>query len=186
VTTPAPVTSIESPPKGGDTVKNACKSSRPLPASGSQSQVAYEAIPAPTVTSSEVAPPTGEERNQEHYKENQHEPHNVNSPMRRSSSNAPVLQPWMSQSSGNLLSLGNSTGASASAGEPIYTNARAHHPPFSAAESDYVNYEVFATLLTQQTPHYAPDLIRNLPYQQQQQQIRGYQSAPQRRHSNHG
>jgi len=56
------------------------------------------------------------------------------------------------------------------------------------AESDYVNYEVFAAQLHKQ--HLEPDLLRNLPYQQQQQQQqqRTYNNAQQfsspRRHAN--
>ena len=62
----------------------------------------------------------------------------------------------------------------------------------ASAESDYVNYEVFAAQLNKQN-HLEPDLLRNLPYQQQQQNQRpsyagqpfsSSSSSSPRRHSN--
>ena len=94
------------------------------------------------------------------------------------------------QSSEHLPVSSSSSSAPANP-EPLYSNGKAGGRVFirsssttSAAEADYVNYEMFASQFNWSQKQLEPDLIRNLPYQQQQQAAQSMVLTSPHRHGN--
>lgn len=173
--------SSDQPPKGGDTVSSkkpvlSRAKSEGLSSSGGGNNCDAETAPPPPAPAANWSQSSNNlSNNKSPSKKSFHDSSTTVVDGRPPVVQLQQLQPTQAkqqdQGSGGLISNSSANNHF----EPIYSNGKSAsgrvYFATSAAEADYVNYEMFAS-----SHHWAqqkqlePDLIRNLPYQQQQQQ----------------